>query len=47
MSSNVKALQQLEMCTGRILPPALAGVTVTYLKSYVTGSNDAILNEVG
>jgi hypothetical protein len=25
----------------------LAGVTVTYLRSYVTGSNDAILGEVG
>jgi hypothetical protein len=24
-----------------------AGVTKTYLRSYVTGSNDAILNEVG
>jgi hypothetical protein len=25
----------------------LAGVTVTYLRPYVTGSNDAILSEVG
>jgi hypothetical protein len=24
-----------------------AGVTVTYLRSYVTGNNDAVLNEVG
>jgi hypothetical protein len=25
----------------------MVGVTVTYLRSYVTGSNDTILNEVG
>jgi hypothetical protein len=25
----------------------MAGVTVTYLRSYVTGSNDAILGDVG
>jgi hypothetical protein len=25
----------------------VAGVTVTYLRSYVTGNNDAILNEIG
>jgi hypothetical protein len=25
----------------------MAGVTVTYLRSYITGSNDANLNEVG
>jgi hypothetical protein len=25
----------------------MAGVTITYLRSYVTSSNDAILNEVG
>jgi hypothetical protein len=27
--------------------PQIAGVTMAYLRSYVTGSNDAILNEVG
>jgi hypothetical protein len=29
------------------LTPQLAGVTMTFIRTYVTGSNDAILNEVG
>jgi hypothetical protein len=32
---------------GRFQGIILAGVTMTYLRSYVAGSNDAIFNEVG
>jgi hypothetical protein len=45
-ASNYDVLLKLRaaICKKR---PGTAGVTVTFLRSHVTGSNDAILTEVG